>query len=144
MTPEQQHDIRNGALGAFRAARNLDQLGGLSPEQQAQVAKIMSNVLRIGQSVGMGPKIEPPESRPRRILGKLLIKDGVMRKRKSWMTNTGNALLGLGAAVASAAAVLPDGSEHKDWLLFAGIFSAGIGQVMANKGIRRRLPVRQD
>jgi drug/metabolite transporter (DMT)-like permease len=63
-----------------------------------------------------------------------------MRKRKSWMTNTGNALLGIGAAVASAAAVLPDGSEHKDWLLFAGIFSAGIGQVMANKGIRRRLP----
>jgi hypothetical protein len=71
MTPEQQHDIRNGALGAFRAARNLDRLGGLSPEQQVLVAKIMRHVLRIGQSVGMGPKIEPPESRLRRIWNKL-------------------------------------------------------------------------
>ena len=72
MTPEQQHDIRNGALGAFRAARELDRMGGLSPEQQVLVAKIMRHVLRIGQSVGMAPKHKSPESRLRRICGKLL------------------------------------------------------------------------
>lgn len=67
MTPEQQHNIRNGVLGAFQEARELDRIGGLSQEQQILVAKVMRNILRIGQSVGMGTEYHTYESFIRKV-----------------------------------------------------------------------------
>lgn len=62
-----------------------------------------------------------------------------MASQKSWMTDTGNIMLGIGSVLAGSTAAMP-AAEYRDWLVFAGIVVAGIGQVLANKGIRRRLP----